>query len=134
MASAKRTAEYRKIQDNYAKISSTLTELVSPGDLASKLFEARLVGKQLKQFANKEIRDDGERINRLLGAVHNQIELNSANFYKFIKILEEYVELEELLKLLKCKWIFEMYFHQDPGFPGLSTFPIIINHPRLSFY
>ena len=103
MASGKRTAEYRKIQDNYAKICSTLTEHVSPGDLASKLFTAKLVGNELKRFANKEIRDEEERINRLVGAVHNQIELNLDNFYSFIKILKEYAQLEELLKLLKCK-------------------------------
>jgi len=105
MASGKRTPEYRKIQDNYAKICSTLTDHVSPGDLGNKLFQDKLIGKELKRAAARAIVDEEERINKLLAAVHNQIELKSANFYKFIEILEEYVELEELLKELRCKKI-----------------------------
>jgi len=105
MASGKRTPEYRKIQDNYAKICSTLTDHVPPGDLGNKLFSARLIGNELKRAAGRGIIDEGERINKLLAAVHNQIELKSANFCEFIKILEEYTELEVLLKELRCKKI-----------------------------
>ena len=105
MASGKRTPEYRKIQDNYANICSTLTDHVPPGDLGNKLFQAKLIGKELKRAAARAIVDEEERINKLLAAVHNQIELKSANFYKFIEILEEYMELEELLKELRCKKI-----------------------------
>ena len=43
-------------------------------------------------------------INKLLAAVHNQIELNSENFNKFIKILKDYKQLKDLIKLLECKW------------------------------
>ena len=105
MASGKRTPEYRKIQDNYANICSTLTDHVPPGDLGNKLFQAKLIGKELKRAAARAIVDEEERINKLLAAVHNQIELNSFNFYKFIEILEDYTELEELLKELRCKQI-----------------------------
>jgi len=105
MASGKRTPEYHKIQDNYANICSTLTDHVPPVDLGNKLFQAKLIGKELQRAANRGIVDEGERINKLLAAVHNQIELNSSNFYKFIKILEEYMELKELLKKLRCKQV-----------------------------
>jgi len=90
MASGKRTPQYRKIQDNYANICSTLTAHVPPGDLGNKLFQAKLIGKELKRAAARAIVDEEERINKLLAAVHNQIELKSANFYTFIEILEEY--------------------------------------------
>ena len=105
MASGKQPPEYRKIQDKYADLCNTLTDHVPPGDLANKLFQAKLIGKELQRTAAREIVDEKERINKLLAAVHNQIELKSANFYKFIKILEEYTELEELLKDLRCKKI-----------------------------
>jgi len=105
MASGKRTPEYRKIQDNYANICSTLTDHVPPGDLGNKLFSVSLIGDETKRAANREIVDEGQRINKLLAAVHSQIELNSSNFNKFIKILEEYTELKELLKKLRCKQI-----------------------------
>ena len=105
MASDKRTPEYRKIQDNYANICSTLTAHVPPGDLGNKLFSVRLIGNELKRAAGRGIVDEEERINKLLAAVTDQIELNPANFYKFIEILEEYTELEEVLKKLRCKQI-----------------------------
>jgi len=82
-----------------------LTDHVPPGDLGNKLFQAKLIGKELQRAANRGIVDEGERINKLLAAVHNQIELNSSNFYMFIKILEEYMELKELLKKLRCKQV-----------------------------
>ena len=100
----KQTREYKKIQDNYATLSSTLTDQVSPGDLGNKLFEAHLIGVDLRRAANYELTDEAVRINKLLAAVHNQIELNSENFHKFIKILEDYKQLEHLMKLLECKW------------------------------
>ena len=104
MSSGKQTQEYKKIQDTYATLSSTLTNQVSPGDLGNKLFQAHLIGEDLRRAANKQLTEDAVRIDKLLAAVHNQIELNSENFYKFIKILEDYKQLEELVKLLECKW------------------------------
>ena len=104
MGSGKQTREYKKIQDNYARLCSTLTEQVSPGDLGNKLFQENLIGGDLKRAANKELTDEAVRVNKLLSAVHNQIDLNSENFYKFIKILKEYKQLGELMILLQCKW------------------------------
>ena len=90
-------------QENYEKVSSTLINLVAPNDLANKLYSAKLVGKALKRQANKDIVDEDKRINNLLCAVHSQIELNCTAYQKFIKILEDYSQLEELLKSLKSK-------------------------------
>ena len=104
MASGKQTQEYKKIQDTYATLSSTLTNQVSPGDLGNKLFQAHLIGEDLRCAANKQLTEDAVRIDKLLAAVHNQIELNSENFYKFIKILKDYKQLKDLIKLLECKW------------------------------
>ena len=104
MASGKQTQEYKKIQDNYATLSRTLTNQVSPGDLGNQLFQAHLIGGDFQLAANNEATCQATRINKLLAAVHNQIELNSENFYKFIKILKDYKQLEDLIKLLEfCK-------------------------------
>ena len=88
--SGKQTPEYKKIQENYDKLSTTLAHHVPPGDLANKLFAAHLIGEELKQESNREIVGQTTRINNLLAAVHNQIELNHKTFHKFINILEEY--------------------------------------------
>ena len=101
--SGKQTPEYRKIQDNYATLSKTLTCHVLPNDLANKLFAAHLIGEGLKWKANSDNVDDAVRINCLLTAVHAQIELNCTVFQKFVEILQSYVQLEELLKLLMSK-------------------------------
>ena len=101
--SGKQTPEYKKIRENYDKLSSTLAHHVPPGDLAIKLFAADLIGAELKQESNREIVGETTRINSLLAAVHNQIELNHKTFHKFINILEDYDQLKELLKLLKSK-------------------------------
>ena len=90
-------------QENYDKISSTLIDLVAPNDLANKLYSAKLIGWNLKRQANRSIVDEAEHIGKLLSAVHNQIELNCTVYQKFIEILEDYSQLEELLKSLKSK-------------------------------
>ena len=90
-------------QENYDKISSTLIDLVAPNDLANRLYSAKLIGGYLKRQANRKNDDEAECIDKLLNAVHNQIELSCTAFQKFINILEDYSELEELLKLLKSK-------------------------------
>ena len=105
MASGKRTPEYHKIQHNYANIRSTLTNLVPPEDLGNKLFAAALVGHEVRLTTYRLSISEQKKIDILLAAVTDQIELNPANFYKFIKILEEYMVLEELLKTLRCKQI-----------------------------
>ena len=101
--SNKQTLEHKKIQENYDKLSDTLTHHVPPGDLANKLFAAQLIGKDLVRKANRDSVDEAVRINSLLAAVLNQIELNHKTFQKFINILEDYDQLKELLKLLKSK-------------------------------
>ena len=101
--SGKQTPEYKKIQENYDKLSSTLVRQVPPGDLANKLFAADLISEDIMRQAKREIVDEAIRINNLLAAVLNQIGLNSKTFQKFIKILEDYNQLTELLKLLKGK-------------------------------
>ena len=96
--SGKQTPEYKKIQENYDKLSSTLVHQVLPGDLANKLFAAQLISEDLMRQANRYHVDEAVRINNLLAAVLNQIELNSKTFQKFINILEDYDQLMELLK------------------------------------
>ena len=97
----KQTSEYKKFQNNFDKLLKVLINHVPPGDLASKLFAANFIGDELKRKSNREIADEAERINKLLAAVHNQIELNKDQFLKFIIILKEYPQLTELIKLLE---------------------------------
>ena len=101
--SGKRTPEYIKFQKNYATLSRTLAKHLSPDELANELFAAQLFVEDLKSQANYACLDKTVRINDLLSAVHNQIELNPGVYQKFIEILEGYSESEELLKLLNCK-------------------------------
>ena len=103
LMSGKQTPEYSKVQENYAMLSKTLANLVPPNDLANKLFAAHLIGEDLKQQASNDNVNKTARIDNLLAAVHNQIELNCTVFQKFIEILQDYDQLEELLKLLRSK-------------------------------
>ena len=126
--SGKQTPEYKKIQENYDKLSSTLARHVLPGDLANKLFAAHLIGEELKQESNREIVGETTRINNLLAAVHNQIELNCKTFQKFIKILEDYDQLTELLKLLKGTLHTSSYPLIGIRFLGSSVPNTVANH------
>ena len=72
-------------------------------DLANKLFAAQLIVEGVKSRANNANLGKKERINNLLSAVHNQIELNPTVYQKFIEILEGRSQLEELLKHLRSK-------------------------------
>ena len=101
--SGKQTPEYIKFQKNFAILSRTLTMHFSPNDLANELFAAQLIGVELQSGANYVYLDKAARINNLLSAVHNQIELNPTVYQKFIEILEGRSQLEELLKHLRSK-------------------------------
>lgn len=103
LVSGKQTQEYNKIQENCAILSRTLANHVPPNDLANELFAAQLIGEDLKRQANRGSVDEVVWIDNLLAAVHNQIELNCTVFQKFIEILRDYDQLEELLKLLMNK-------------------------------
>ena len=100
LVSGKHSPEYNVFQENYGKLSMIMLDLVPPNDLANKLYAAQLIGENLKQETN---RDEAKRIDKLLNAVHSQIECNYTAFQKLIEVLEEYMQLEELLKLLRSK-------------------------------
>ena len=101
--SGKKTREWIKIQKNYHTLSKTLEKHLSPGELANELFAAQLIGENLRSRANHVHPYNDVRIDNLLAAVHNQIELNPTVYQKFIEILEGYSQLEELLKHLRSK-------------------------------
>lgn len=74
---------------------------MAPNGLANKLFTANFIGDDLKRKAYNENVDEAVRIDKLLAAVHNQIESNCKVFQKFVEILEGYDDLEELIMKLR---------------------------------
>ena len=119
LVSGKHTREYINIQKTYDLLSRTLVCHVPPNGLANKLFAARLIGEDLRQESNRENIGVTTRINNLLAAMHNQIELNCSVFQKFIEILQNYDQLEEILKILMGK-LHECHSSQQLTTHGLN--------------
>ena len=95
------SSEYTTLQENLEVIVDFLSKNVNPERLAGKLFAARMITYSTAEKANVRAITDSERIRPLVYAVLSQVEKNSANFAKFLNILEDEGGMEELVQLLQ---------------------------------
>ena len=78
-----------------------LSDNVQPERLAGKLFSAGMITRSTAQKANMRGITDSERIRPLVYAVLSQVEKNTANYGKFLNILEDEGGIQELVQLLQ---------------------------------
>ena len=97
------SSEYRTLRQNLEVIVDFLSDNVQPERLAGKLFSAGMITRSIAQKANMSGVTDSERIRPLVYAVLSQVEKNSANFGKFLNILDDEVGMEELVQLLQSQ-------------------------------
>ena len=93
------THEYRTIQNNFSLIVDTLADTVNPTAFAVKLWERRLVNRDIINQADIEVKTKPERIRPVITAVLAQIKLTASLYSTFIEVLEEVnPTLAEILK------------------------------------
>ena len=95
------STEYKTLQRNLEVIVDFLSDNVQPERLAGKLFSASMITRSTAQKASMRGVTDSERIRPLVYAILSQVEKNSANFERFLNILEDEGGLEELVQLLQ---------------------------------
>ena len=94
-------SEYRTLRRNLEVVIDFLSENVQPERLCGKLFSAGMITRSTAQKANMRGITDFERIRPLVYAVLSQVEKNTANYGKFLNILEDEGGMEELVQLLQ---------------------------------
>ena len=99
--SGRDTAQYRKVFSKFDVIVSFLATNSSPGTLASKLWIARLINKDIKNKASVLGIDDENKIRPMIDAVLSQIEMNTENYAKFIKILNDLGAMDDLVETIE---------------------------------
>ena len=92
---------YERVARNRAKIVSFLAADVSPGGLADKLLVARLISAHVREKALVTGVAASDTIRPMVDAVINRIELNEANYGKFISVLREFESFEDLIQLIE---------------------------------
>ena len=81
-------------------IISTLSPTVSAERLVDKLEGKELIGDDVRSKARGE-REDKNKIRTIMEAVLVKIELNSANYDKFIETLREFGDQEDLIECIE---------------------------------
>ena len=90
-----------KVFSKFDVIVSFLATNSSPGTLASKLWTAGLINKDIKNKATVLGIDDEDKIRPMIDAVLSQIEMNTENYAKFIKILNDLGAMDDLVETIE---------------------------------
>ena len=96
------TQQYQTLLTNFPKLIKTLSPMISAEDLADKLFcSARLITKGTWEEASLEGVTNSSKLRKLMKSVLSQVELNAANYDKFVTVLYEFDGLQDVVQLLE---------------------------------
>ena len=96
----KETTQYKKVAAKYDLIIRTLSKTVSAETLAGKFYAKLLIGDDICSKARVAgVAED--KIRPVIDAVLSKIELNPAVYDKFIQILKEFQDLEDLIECIE---------------------------------
>ena len=74
---------------------------VSPGTLADKLWVAELITEDIRDKASVMGLTDREKIRPMINAVLTQIDVNVANYTRFMRILRELGAMDDLVSVIE---------------------------------
>ena len=92
---------YDRVALNRDKIVRFLAADVSAGELADRLLVAGLISENVREKALVTGIAVSETIRPMIDAVVNRIELNEANYEKFICVLRQFGSLEDLIQFIE---------------------------------
>ena len=98
--SGKETTQYKKVAAKHEQIITTLSATVSAEGLVGKLERKKLIGEEIRRKARGE-REDINKIRIIMEAVLAKIELNPANYDKFIETLREFGDQADLIDCIE---------------------------------
>ena len=97
MESGRETLQYKRVFNTRDLIISALADSVSIETLAGKLRINRLIGDDIHREARGAERTTS-KISHIIDIVLSKVELNPANYDKFIDILREFGDLGDLIE------------------------------------
>ena len=92
---------HKRVVQKCDTIITFLATNVSPGGLADKLRGAGLINDEIRQLALVTGVPTTQNIRPMIDAVISRIELNEANYDKFISILKECGSLDDLIQFIE---------------------------------
>ena len=96
------TQQYQRLFTNFPRLMTALSPMVSAEDLADKLyFSARLITKGTWEEASLGGVTNSNKLRNLMKSVLSQVELNAANYDKFVTVLNEFDGLQDVVQLLE---------------------------------
>ena len=96
------TQQYQALLTNFPRLITTLSPMVSAEELAEKLHcSARLITKGTWEEASLGGVTNSNKLRNLMKSVLSQVELNAANYDKFVAILYEFDGLQDVVQLLE---------------------------------
>ena len=92
---------HERVAQKRDKIINFLAANVSPGSLADKLREKHLINDEIRHKALVKGIPTPENIRPMVDAVITRIELNVANYDKFISVLKQFESLDDLIHFIQ---------------------------------
>ena len=78
-----------------------LRETVNPSDIAAHLYANGLINDNERADADNKMHNEGDRMDRLLPALHDAIGIDEKNFYIFMDILERFDTYKLLVQSMR---------------------------------
>ena len=98
----KTTPQYQRLFSTFPTLVTALTPMVGAAELADKLyFSTRLITESVWEEASVGGVINSTKIRLLMKSVLSQVELNAANYEKFVTVLREFDGLQEIVELLE---------------------------------
>ena len=98
----KTTPQYQRLFSTFPTLVTALTPMVGAAELADKLyFSTRLITESVWEEASVGGVTNSTKIRLLIKSVLSQVELNAANYEKFVAVLREFDGLQEIVELLE---------------------------------
>ena len=100
VCSGKTTQQYDRLFIKFDQLIENLADITRAEVLADKLRRKRLITKGCWEEACLPTVTDSKRIRLLIRAVLSQVELNPANYDKFVSALREFEGLHDIVQLI----------------------------------
>ena len=96
------TQQYQRLFTNFPTLVDVLSSVGIAAQLADRLYySARLITKAVWEEASLGGMTESNKLRVLMNSVLSQVELNAANYDKFVTVLYEFDGLQDVVQLLE---------------------------------
>ena len=109
-AGGTKSPEYQKLQENFDTVIYHLGAARVAEELADKLFAKKLITNETREEASLATNTDTKKMRVLIPAVLAQVEIEPANYHKFVQVLSGISGAEDIVRLLRLWFFFCIIF------------------------